>query len=76
MRKVEILPQTDFCGLEISPKKRDSQPLKDDNFYCHKADCLWKFPQKYAGNLSTQKVSCKFPQFWFNMWKFASKIQL
>ena len=29
MRKVEILPQTDFCGFEISSKKRDSRPLKE-----------------------------------------------
>ena len=35
------------------------------NFYCYKADNLWKFPQKHAWNLTSQKVSGKFPQFWF-----------
>ena len=52
--------QTDFWGLEISLK----------------ADDLWTFPQKYAWDLSTQKVSGKFPHFWSILWKFASKIQL
>ena len=42
----------------------------------HKSDNLWKFPQNYAWNLSTQKVFGKFPQFWFILWKFDSKRKL
>ena len=29
MRIVEILPQTDFWGIEISSKYRDSRPIKE-----------------------------------------------
>ena len=64
IRKVEILPQTDFWGFEISPKWTDSRPNK--------------FPQKQiiCGNFNKSmpgtKRFLKFPKFWFILWKYAS----
>ena len=60
MRKVEILPQTDFWG-----SKYPQNSVIHDQLILTKAENLREFPQKYAWNSSTQKVSDKFQQFWF-----------
>ena len=40
MRKVEILPQTDFWGFEISSEWCDSRPLNPDKFPQTRSGCL------------------------------------
>jgi len=72
MRKVEIIPQTDFWGFEISSKLRALRSLKE-----HKISINCTYYNLVESLISINFIfNTIYPQFWFILWKFISKIEL